>query len=400
MKCRHCGAPLSLQLVDLGASPPSNAFHATAEEKQESYRLRVLVCTDCWLAQTDIDLFKLNHDELFTADYPYYSSTSKGWVDHARDFVERMTKQLALGPDSLTVEVGANDGYLLQWVKTPCYGVEPTRTGDKAKEKGITIYPQFFGAKWAENAAILHGKADLMIANNVLAHVPDINDFVRGFANLLKPNGIATFEFPHLLNLVQKAQFDTIYHEHYSYLSLTAVQRIFAANGLEVFGVEKLPTHGGSLRVYAGHPGAHKPSDRLAFVLLEEEREGMKTEGFYEGFQRAAEKVKDDLLSFLLTAKSLGLSVVGFGAAAKGNTLLNYAGVKADLLPCVADDTPSKQGQFLPGSGIPVVKAWSGTPDYVLVLPWNFRAEIMARLAFVREHGGKFVFAVPKLEVA
>jgi SAM-dependent methyltransferase len=400
MKCRHCGEPLTLQMVDLGASPPSNAFHATAEEKQESYRLRVLVCTECWLAQTDIDLFKLDHDKLFAADYPYFSSTSKGWVEHARDFVERITKQLALGTDSLTIEVGANDGYLLQWVKTPCFGVEPTRTGDKAKAKGIEIYPQFFGEQWAKNAATYRGKADLMIANNVLAHVPDINDFVRGFTALLKPEGMAVFEFPHLLNLVQKNQFDTIYHEHYSYLSLTAVQRIFAANGLEVFGVEKLHTHGGSLRVYAGHPGAHKIADRVAFVLLEEEREGMKTESFYKGFQRAADKVKNDLVSFLLTAKSLGLEVAAFGAAAKGNTLLNYAGIKADLLPYVVDDTPSKQGQFLPGSGIPVQAEFTSKPDYVLVLPWNFRAEITAKLSRVRDWGGRFVFAVPALEVA
>lgn len=383
-------------MADLGASPPSNAFNASQDAHERHYPLRVLVCTACWLAQTDISLFKLDHDELFREDYPYFSSTSQGWVEHARAFVAG----LSLGPDSLLVEVGANDGYLLQWVKTPCYGVEPTRTGDVAKAKGITIYPQFFTRAWAVNAVYLKGRADVMIANNVLAHVPDVNDFVAGFAELLKPQGRAVFEFPHLLNLVADGQFDTIYHEHYSYLSLTSVRTIFAGNGLEVFDVEKLPTHGGSLRVHAGHPGAHSVSERVGVLLEEEAAAGMLTPAFYTGLQAKAERIKNELLSFLLTAKAEGKSVAGFGAAAKGNTLLNYAGIRSDLLPYVVDETPSKQGKFLPGSRIPVQSHFTTCPDYVLVMPWNFRDEVMQKLAFIRDWGGQFVFAIPRLELA
>ncbi len=397
--CRHCHAPMSLKMVDLGSSPPSNAFNDRPEVLEKNYPLRVMVCEECWLAQTDIGLFKLDHDELFTDEYPYFSSTSASWVQHARDFIERITKQLELGPDSLVVEVGCNDGYLLQWVKTPCYGVEPTNTRSKATERGIEVFPQFFGQKWAENAALLRGKADLMIANNVLAHVPDINDFVAGFRALLKPDGMAVFEFPHLLSLVRNGQFDTIYHEHYSYLSLTSALAIFADAELEVFGVEKLETHGGSLRLYVGHRGHHHVSDRVGAVLREELAAGVNTAGFYNGFQEGADRVKDALLRFLLDAKDQGAKVAGFGAAAKGNTLLNYAGVRADLLPYVVDDTPAKQGKFLPGSGIPVRADFDGVPDYIFVLPWNFREEIRGRLASLCARGSRLVFAIPRLEV-
>lgn len=399
MKCRHCDAELTLQMIDLGASPPSNAFNATQDVQERHYPLRVLVCTECWLVQTDISLFELNHDELFTDDYPYFSSTSAGWVKHARDFVEQVSRKFSLGPSSLAVEIGANDGYLLQWFKTPCYGVEPTRTGDKAKEKGLTIYPQFFSSKWAENAVYLRGKADLMIANNVLAHVPDINDFVKGFAVLLKDKGVASFEFPHLLNLVQQGQFDTIYHEHYSYLSLSAVRRVFSAQGLRIFDVETLPTHGGSLRVYASKYGY--PSEPSVQKMLDVElAAGMETPEFYAGFQEKAEGIKNDLMAFLLKAKALGRTVAAFGAAAKGNTLFNYAGVRSDLVLYVVDETPEKQGKFLPGSRIPVVADFQSQPDYVLILPWNFKAEIIGKLEFIRSWGGKFVTAIPRLEIA
>lgn len=397
--CRHCSEPLSLTMVDLGASPPSNAFNDTQDAHEKHYPLRVLVCTSCWLAQTDISLFRLDHDELFAQDYPYFSSTSQGWVDHARNFVERISRELKLGPESLTVEVGANDGYLLQWVKTPCYGVEPTRTGDVAKANGITIYPQFFSRAWAENAAFAKGKADLMIANNVLAHVPDINDFVAGFAALLKPSGMAVFEFPHLLNLIEQGQFDTIYHEHYSYLSLHAVSAIFAYEGLQVFGVERVETHGGSLRVYVGHPGQHSVSGRVGSVLADEVKAGMLSPDFYTGLQAKADRIKNDLLSFLLDAKAQGKSVAAFGAAAKGNTLLNYAGIRSDLLAYVVDETPAKQGKFLPGSRIPVQAQFTTQPDYVLVLPWNFRDDLVKKLGYVRDWGAKLVFAIPNLEV-
>lgn len=409
-KCRHCNSPLTLPMIDLGASPPSNALNASRESKEKHYPLRVLVCTSCWLAQTDISLFKLDHDELFTDEYPYFSSTSESWVKHAHDFVEMATKRFNLGPDSMTVEIGANDGYLLQFMKTPCYGVEPTRTGERAQARGIRIYPQFFTSKWADNAVYMEqvgsGKghkvgmrADLMIANNVLAHVPDVNDFVRGFSILLKDSGVAVFEFPHLLNLVRENQFDTIYHEHYSYLSLTAVCRIFNANGLHVFDVEKIPTHGGSLRVYASKHDAW--TDMSVINLLNEEaRAGITSPEFYAQLQGAANGIKNDLVEFLLRAKRMGRTVCAFGAAAKGNTLLNYAGVKGDLISYVVDDTPAKQGKFLPGSRIPVQANFSTKPDYVLVLPWNFRDEITRKLSFIRGWGGKFVFAIPQLEIA
>lgn len=409
MRCRHCAADLTLQMVDLGASPPSNAFNASQDAREKHYPLRVLVCTNCWLVQTDITLFELDHDELFRADYPYFSSTSAGWVKHAKSFVDQVSKRFSLTENSMAVEIGANDGYLLQWFKTPCYGVEPTRTGEKAKEKGLRIYPQFFGAAWAENAAYMEGvgsgkgnfvgmKADLMVCNNVLAHVPDINDFVRGFAVLLKDDGVASFEFPHLLNLVQQGQFDTIYHEHYSYLSLTAVKRIFEAQGLHIFDVEKLPTHGGSLRVFTSKNPKHIELAVQSLLDLENSV-GMQTAEFYTGFQEVTDRIKDDFVGFLLRAKQMQLSVAGFGAAAKGNTLLNYTGVRSDLLPYVVDDTPAKQGKFLPGSRIPVLAEFKGKPDYVVILPWNFRAEIMEKLDYIREWGGKFVVAIPKLEI-
>lgn len=398
MKCRHCGAALTLQMIDLGASPPSNAFNATQDVQERHYPLRVMVCSTCWLVQTDISLFELDHDALFTEDYPYFSSTSAGWVKHAREFVAEVTERFSLGPDSLAVEVGANDGYLLQWFKTPCYGVEPTRTGDKAREKGLTIYPHFFTSAWAESAREWGLGADFMIANNVLAHVPDVNDFVKGFAILLKPEGVASFEFPHLLNLVQQGQFDTIYHEHYSYLSLAAVRRIFEKQGLYIFDVEQLPTHGGSLRVYASKH-RYSVSDRVGSLLNVEIAAGVETPEFYAGFQARAEEIKNELMAFLLKAKALGRTVAGFGAAAKGNTVLNYSGVRADLLPYVVDETPSKQGKFLPGSRIPVVAHFMSQPDYVLILPWNFKDEIMAKLAYIRACGGRFVTAIPRLEI-
>ena len=398
MKCRHCNAELSLELVDLGEMPVSNAFHAAQHEREQAYPLLVLVCTECWLAQTDISRFQLGYDELFTADYPYFSSTSAGFVEHARRYVETVSKRFELGPDSLAVEVGSNDGYLLQWFKTPCYGVEPTMTGEEAKKKRITSCSNFFTSEFARNARTWRGPADLMNANNVLAHVPDINDFVKGFEILLKDSGVATFEFPHLLNLVRFNQFDTIYNEHYSYLSLTAVQRIFKAAGLSVFDVEKLQTHGGSLRVYACKDG-RLPSAAVLNVLAEERAAGMLELAFYAGFQAVVDRVKDEFLQFLLEAKALKRTVVGFGAAAKGNTLLNYAGVRSDLIAYVVDQTPSKQGKFLPGSRIPVLPRLITRPDYVVILPWNWRADIVRQLEHIRGWGGKFVCAIPRLEI-
>lgn len=390
MRCRSCGHQLGRRvLVDLGACPPSNAYLKALTDREEHYPLRVLICEGCWLVQTDISLFKLNHDELFTVEYPYFSSMSKGFVEHAREFVESSAKRFNLGPDSLTVEVGSNDGYLLQWVKTPCYGVEPTLTGATAARKGILSHYNFFSASLADNLRYLRGPVDLMIANNVLAHVPDINDFVRGFEVLLKDTGAASFEFPHLLRMIEGNQFDTIYHEHYSYLSLTAVDAVFRWNGLCVFDVEELPTHGGSLRVWADK-GSRTASPAVAEML--ELEKGID----YDGFQAKADRVKNDFTTFLLQAKAEGKKVAGFGAAAKGNTLLNYAGVRSDMLPYVVDETPAKQGKFLPGSRIPVASEFATEPDYIVILPWNHAPEIMGKLGHMKS---KFVTAVPSLEI-
>jgi len=407
MKCRHCHTELHLSFIDLGTAPPSNAYLtlSSLSTPEKHYPLRVLVCNECWLVQTED---YANADELFSADYAYFSSFSSSWLAHAEHYVEAMINRFALTTDSLVIEVAANDGYLLQYVKAhgvPCLGIEPTTsTANAARAKGIEIVEDFFGVVLAQ-ALVEQGKAaDLTAANNVLAHVPDINDFVAGFALLLKPSGVATFEFPHLLRLVADNQFDTIYHEHYSYLSLTAVQRIFADNGLQVFDVEELTTHGGSLRVYAqrSDKGDRAISPNVARLLAIETEAGITTPVFYNGFQAKADKVKNDFLGFLIDAKRAGKTVAGYGAAAKGNTLLNYAGVRPDLLPYVVDRNPAKQHKFLPASRIPIVdeiQLQQTKPDYVLILPWNLRPEIRTQLAYIRDWGGQFVTAVPHLIV-
>ena len=401
MMCRHCGAGLSLQMADLGACPPSNAFNLTPDSKEVNWPLRVLVCTSCWLVQTDIDRFRLNNEQLFKDSYPYYSSTSPSWVEHARQYVAMISERLQLGPDSMAIEVGSNDGYLLQHFKTPCYGYEPTNTALTASKKGIVSCYNFFGEVVACNARDhWRGPADLMICNNVLAHVPDINDFVKGFVALLKPNGVATFEFPSLLELIRQNAFDTIYHEHYSYLSLTAVKNIFEANGLQIFDVEMLPTHGGSLRVYAQLPtGQQAISGTVAMMLRAEDDAGITTTRIYEQFQAQADKVKNDFLAFLIDAKRKGETVAGFGAAAKGNTLLSYAGVRSDLIAYIVDETPAKQGRFTPGTGIPVVAQFGPKPDYIVCFPWNFRSDIVDKLTAMWDERPKIVFAIPELEI-
>lgn len=407
MKCRHCGSDLNLSLVDLASAPPSNAYLTvqTLHAPEKYFPLRVLVCTRCWLVQTED---YAGADELFSADYAYFSSFSSTWLQHAERYVTDMAQRFALGAQSHIVEVAANDGYLLQYAQARgilCLGIEPTTsTANAARAKGIEVVEEFFGVRLATQLAAQGKQADLTAANNVLAHVPDINDFVAGFATLLKPAGVATFEFPHLLNLVEKNQFDTIYHEHYSYLSLIAVQAIFAANGLSVFDVEELPTHGGSLRVYAqrSDTGQRESTASVAALLARETTAGMDSRVFYENFQLKTDKVKNDLLMFLLEARRDGKSVAGYGAAAKGNTLLNYAGVRPDLLPFVVDRNPAKQNKFLPGCRIPIVsedELKRTRPDYVLILPWNLRAEVTAQLEYIREWGGKFVTAVPAIEV-
>lgn len=407
MKCRHCSSELNLPLVDLGSAPPSNAYltEQALRAPEKWFPLRVLVCENCWLVQTED--FTQAH-ELFNADYAYFSGFSSSWLIHCERYVANMVDRFGLNDHSHVVEVAANDGYLLQYVKTrniPCTGIEPTAsTAAAARRKGIPIVEDFFGVRLAQELIAQGKQADLTVANNVLAHVPDINDFVSGFAILLKPQGVATFEFPHLVSLMRENQFDTIYHEHFSYLSLTAVNRIFAANGLTVFDVEEHPTHGGSLRVFAQHSenGPHPRSVNVSRLLQSEEQAGILTTEYYADFQAKTEKVKDDFLAFLLEAKRQGKTVAAYGAAAKGNTLLNYAGIRPDLISFVVDRNPAKQGKYLPGSRIPIVdesRLKETKPDYIVILPWNLKPEVMQQLAYTKNWNGRFVIAVPKLEV-
>lgn len=407
MNCRHCGAPLALPLIDLGSSPPSNAYLTAVGlvEPETWFPLRVLVCERCWLAQTED---YAGRDTLFDGDYAYFSSFSTTWLTHAERYVGDMVARFALTTASTVVEVAANDGYLLQYVRAlgiPCYGVEPTAsTAAVARARGIEIVEDFFGIALAGRLAAEGRTADLIAANNVLAHVPDINDFLCGFARLLKPAGVATFEFPHLLRLVQENQFDTIYHEHYSYLSLLAVDRLLAANGLRCFDVEELATHGGSLRVYACRTqcATYERAPRVDALLAREDAAGMATAAFYRNLQGRAEAVRHALLRFLLNASRDGKKVGAYGAAAKGNTLLNFAGVRADLLPWVVDRNPAKQGKFMPGSRIPIVaeeRIDAERPDYIVILPWNLHDEIVQQLDYARAWGAQFVTAIPELRL-
>ncbi|MGF6555025.1 SAM-dependent methyltransferase [Pseudomonas sp. S30_BP2TU TE3576] len=405
MNCRGCAAALTLPLIDLGTSPPSNAYVRVDQLEQAEHwvPLKVAVCQQCWLVQTED---YTSADSLFDAEYAYFSSFSSTWLAHAERYVAEMVERFGLTTDSRVVEVAANDGYLLQYVARrgiPCLGVEPTRsTAQAAREKGLEIRELFFGRDTAAQLKSERWGADLMAANNVLAHVPDINDFLGGFATLLKPAGVATFEFPQLLTLMAGQQFDTLYHEHYSYLSLTAVQTLCERNGLQVFDVSQLSTHGGSLRVFVQRLDGERRNVQPAVQqqLQAELAAGVKTPEYYATLAPAAERIKHDLLRFLLQARADGKRVVGYGAAAKGNTLLNYAGVKPDLLAWVADANPHKQGKYLPGSRIPIVSPAQidlEKPDYVLVLPWNLLDEITQAFAGIRAWGGRFVIAIPEL---
>jgi len=398
--CRHCGSPLSDQVIDLGHQPPSNAYLSAQQllAPEITYPLKVYVCGSCWLVQLPAHAAA---EELFTADYAYFSSMSSSWCAHAERFVEGAIQRLELDPNSFVVELASNDGYLLQYVQQrgiPCLGIEPTRaTAEAARAKGIETIERFFGVALAEELE----PADLVVANNVLAHVPDINDFVAGIARLLKPNGRASIEFPHLLRLLEGTQFDTIYHEHYSYLSLRVVQRIAATAGLSVVDVEELPTHGGSLRVWLAHQDAAEPSAVVTAVIAAETAAaggaGLESIDAYSDFQQRAEATKQGLLEFLLSAKRQGKQILGYGAAAKGNTLLNYAGVKSDMLAAVADRAFSKQGKWLPGNHIPVIspeQLAARNPDALLVLPWNLIAELRQQLP-----GQELVTAIPLLQV-
>ncbi len=407
MKCRHCGTELHLQFLDLGSAPPANAYREVEQLRAPEvwFPLRLVVCEECWLVQTED---YIGREDLFSDEYAYFSSYSTSWLQHARAFVDAMVARFGLGPTSCVAEVAANDGYLLQYVRharIPCYGIEPTAsTARAARLKGLDIVEEFFGQALAHTLASANRSADLIVANNVLAHVPDINDFIAGFSRLLKPSGVATFEFPSLLNMARFNQFDIAYHEHFSYLSLTTVERMLARHGLHVFDVEDIPTQGGSLRVYAqrGDTGQAQRESRVEAVLRREAEAGMFSQDFYAVFQAKAERVKDELLAFLLKAKRGRKSVAAYGAAAKGNTLLNFAGVRQDLVSYVADKNPAKQGRVLPGSRIPVVpvaELQAQPPDYLLILPWNIADEIKQQNTGLAATGTRFVTAIPHLEI-
>lgn len=363
MNCRHCGQPLHLPFLDLGSAPPSNAYlsEAALRAPEVWYPLRLLVCQHCWLVQTEDHA---GREALFTEDYAYFSSYSSSWLAHAQAYVADMVARLGLHAGSCVAEVASNDGYLLQYVRQagiPCYGIEPTAsTAAAARGRGIEVVERFFGVALAGELAAAGRQADLIVANNVLAHVPDINDFVAGFAQLLKPQGVATFEFPHLLRMVQGCQFDTAYHEHYSYLSLTAVQRICGANGLRVIDVQELPTHGGSLRVWAARADAPQHAQvtgagaaRVAQLLALEEAQGMLDAGFYRDFQSQPLRIKRELLTFLLQCQAQGIRVAAYGAAAKGNTLLNFAGVRGDLVSYAVDKNPASRASTCRAAAFP-----------------------------------------------
>lgn len=403
--CRHCHNPLTNVFLDLGFAPPSNAYLQGDDlsRPERHFPLKLYVCERCWLVQTE-DYAQC--DELFTADYAYFSSTSQSWLDHAADYFAMVSHRLGLTEHSYVVELASNDGYLLKnAVKAgiPCLGIEPTaQTAAAAEKLGIPVIKEFFGMALAERLAQDGKMADLLIGNNVYAHVPDINDFTEGMRIILKPQGTITLEFPHLLNLIQGRLFDTVYHEHYSYLSATFVERIFREAGLRLYDLEEIPTHGGSLRVYGCHADAEFATTPAVAKFLKKERDnGLCDIASYAGFQDEVNRIKDDFLRYLLAKKASGISVMGYGAAAKGNTLLNYAGVKPDLLPCVFDAAPSKQGKFLPGSHIPILspdKIREFRPQELVIFPWNIATELVAQLAYIREWGGKVFTVVPEVK--
>jgi hypothetical protein len=407
MKCRHCHAPLTHTFLDLGFAPPSNAYLTEADlsKPEKYYPLKIKVCDQCWLVQTE-DYAQAH--ELFSPEYAYFSSTSSGWLAHAKRYAEKMTKELGLNAQSLVIEVASNDGYLLKnfvAAGIPCLGIEPTdSTAAAAEQLGITVLREFFGETLGQQLTANGQQADLIAGNNVYAHVPDINDFTRGLKAALKPGGTITLEFPHLMRLIEQAQFDTVYHEHFSYLSLQTVNRIFTAAGLRVCNVEELPTHGGSLRVYGCHQDDSRPTQAAVSLVLQAEiQHGLQELNTYLKFQPRADKIKDDLLSFLIEQKRLGKKVAAYGAAAKGNTLLNYAGVKPDLIEFVCDLAQAKQNKCMPGSHIPICDPkqvnWSEL-DFVVVLPWNIASEVKAQLSAHLKTGALFVTAVPKLTVS
>lgn len=401
--CRHCAAPLTIRFLDLGFAPPSNAYlnPDDLQKPELTFPLRLLACGKCRLVQTE-DFAAA--EALFTDDYAYFSSTSQGWLDHAVRYADMVTERFNLGPESHVIEVASNDGYLLKNFvdkAIPCVGVEPTEsTAAAARARGIPVVQDFFGMELVSSLDM----ADLIAGNNVYAHVPDINDFTAALKAVLKPQGVITLEFPHLMRLVELRQFDTVYHEHFSYLSLLAVNRIFAETGLRIFDVEELPTHGGSLRIFGCHDTAeHAQSKSVAALIEQEQSRGMDRDDFYLAFQSQADDVKNDFLRFLLQAQTEGKTVAGYGAAAKGNTIMNYAGVRPDLIPFICDAATAKIGKLMPGSHIPILAPAAlreNRPDYLIILPWNIAAEVKEQCSDLAALGTRFVTAVPRLEVS
>ena len=408
MNCRYCANPLNFVFIDMVNSPPSNSFLTKEQlnEVEPYFPLKVFVCDKCFLVQ--IDEYK-HHDEIFSQDYAYFSSFSRSWLKHSENYVNMIAGRLTLDQNSSVMEIASNDGYLLQYfVKKgiPCFGIEPTaNTAKAARAKGIETIEDFFGFHSARKFVALKGTQDLIIGNNVLAHVPNIHDFIAGIKIALKESGTLTMEFPHLLNLIKYNQFDTIYHEHYSYLSFHTLVNVFASHGITLYDVDEIPTHGGSLRIYGRHSEYAKlPISASVEALIKKEFDfGLNSLDIYRQFQNKADEIKNKFLAFLLEQRQAGKKVAVYGAAAKGNTLLNYCGIKGTgLIQFAVDASPFKQGKYLPGSHIPVYseqKIKDEKPDSVIILPWNIRDEIEQQLAYIRQWGGKFLTVIPELEI-
>lgn len=403
-ECRFCHTHLRDVVIDLGATPLANSYISPERygEMEPYYPLKVWICSQCGLVQVE----EFSSPASIFSQYDYFSSYSDTWLEHARKYAENMRERYGISASSQVVEVASNDGYLLQYFQQAgirVLGVEPAvNVAEVARRKGIPTETVFLGSETAQDLSREHA-ADLLIANNVLAHVPDINDFVEGLRILLKPDGLLTIEFPHVLNMIREIQFDTIYHEHFCYLSLSVVQKILAAHGLRVFHVEELPTHGGSLRVFACHNTSPRQEQAsVAAILLKESEAHLGEAAGYRNFAATVSRIKLDLLEFLIQSRREGKMVCGYGAAAKGNTLFNYTGIRPDLVTAVADRSPHKQGKYLPGSRIPIIspeRLLDMQPNFVLILPWNIREEVMRQLAPIRQWGGQFVTAVPALKV-
>lgn len=404
--CRLCGSKLNESFVDLGMSPLSNAYITpkNVQSKESFYPLHAYVCSKCFLVQLE----EFESPEIIFSDYAYFSSFSDSWLRHAENYVDMMIKRFKFNSNYQVIEIASNDGYLLQYFKKegiPVLGIEPAKNiATEAIKKGVPTKSDFFGVKLADELIKENIQADLLIGNNVLAHVPNLNDFILGMKKLLSPSGVITMEFPHLFKLIEENQFDTIYHEHFSYLSLITVKQVFEKHGLAIFDVEELLTHGGSLRIYAKHiqDSSKNISPNVRCVMNKEVHLGLDRVQTYKDFSEQVKKTKRNILSFLINLKNEGKQIVGYGAPAKGNTLLNYCGIGKDFIDYTVDISPHKQGLFLPGTHIPIYqpnKIQETKPDYVIILPWNIKEEVMDQIGFIKAWGGKFVTLIPNVEV-